>query len=242
MSISRRDFMKVFGVSVAALILARCKRGIIPGPTDTPSLVCYTATSPPPTPLFTPLPTSLPARERLRLLWLRFGLLAQVTAAGLNENNALGNQLIADHHAALDELSAASDFSRPVGDLIQEAYDAAIDHVWLLNIPVTCYTPVIVNYAPASAETLVQQAAILGQVSGLGGVDADTLAKAQAALEHDMAFYALSSEDISELYTRLIQEAQENGTPIPSFEDIELELTPEARAAAQFIIDLLTGK
>ena len=153
-----------------------------------------------------------------------------------------GLQLIAEHRLALDDFVSAGEITAPVADLVQEAYTAAIDHVWLLNSRVTCYTPVPVNYAPASADTLVRQAEILGQITKQGTLDANTLARAQAAIEHDMAFYALSSEDVDELYNQILQQAQNSGTPIPPFENVDLEPTPEARAAAQFIIDLLTEK
>ena len=70
----------------------------------------------------------------------------------------------------------------------------------------------------------------------------EQLAKAQAALEHDMAFYQLSDEDVAALYDKILAEAQAQGQAIPSFEALEMEVSPEAQEAAQFIITLLTGK
>jgi hypothetical protein len=100
----------------------------------------------------------------------------------------------------------------------------------------------IVDYAPVSAEVLVQQAAALDELSDLGTINPEILAKAQVALEHDMAFYALTQEEVSALYDRIVADWQALGQTLPPFEEIDLEITPEAEAAAQFIIDLLIGK
>ena len=64
MDFSRRDFMKLVGVSVASLALTRCS---LPLPVS-----CY-APLPPPTPTLT-------SRDRLRECWLRFNDLAMITS------------------------------------------------------------------------------------------------------------------------------------------------------------------
>jgi hypothetical protein len=183
---------------------------------------------------------SLSADGRVRADWLRFGELAD--AAAQDTDNALGSRLIVDHRAALDDLVAAGRIEPAVADLVQEAYAAAVYHVWRSNAPITCYEPVQVDYAPAGAGTLVAQAGALEQIAAQGEVDADTLATIQSALERDMAFYALTDEEVEAMYRRLIDESQANGQPVPAFDQIELEITPDAKAAAQFIVDLLTGK
>jgi hypothetical protein len=229
MPISRRDFIKLFGIGVASMLATRCQA--------VPTATCYT-----PAPL---VPEALTPRDRLRDYWLSFGDLAQwardAVAEG-NYNNTLGVQLITDHRLALDKLVASGELSTPVADLIQEAYEAAVYHVWNSNSMLTCYTPVIVNYTPVSASVLVQQADILDDYAIQGNIDPETIAKAQDAIEHDMAFYALSDADVQALYTQIIKAYQEQGQPVPSFEDIELEVTADAKAAAQFIVNLLTGQ
>jgi|GEM_PF-879491 len=254
MNISRRDFMKLVGVSVASLALTRCRFA--------PFATCYA-----PMP---PTPTVLPsAMERLRLCWLSFGELAQATvdefkqvlppsiesipqtviegveptaAPKTNPENAFGQQLIARHRQALDEIVTAGELTRPVADLVQEAYDAAVYHVWRSNAPITCYAPVIVNYAPVSADTLVRQSELVNELASQGNINPQTLANAQAAIQHDMAFYALTDAEVSSLYDRLIAESQSQAQAVPSFENVELEASPDARAAARFIINLLTSQ
>ncbi|HEX7540649.1 MAG TPA: twin-arginine translocation signal domain-containing protein [Anaerolineales bacterium] len=233
MSISRRDFMKLVGVSVASLALTRCR---IPLPVS-----CYASMPPSPYPTEPPLTV----KDRLRLCWLRFGELAQATkeesTQGITENT-FGQQLVTEHRLALDEFVTAGELTPKVADLIQDAYDAAVYHVWRSNAPMTCYAPMIVDYAPVSAGVLVQQSEVLSEVANENTIDPETLAKAQIALEHDMAFYALTDEEVASLYDRLITEWQSQQQTAPAFENLELEITPDAKAAAQFIISLLTSK
>jgi len=231
---SRRDFMRLFGITVASLLLTRCR-----GVAATPTATCYAPL--PPTDMPTPHVPSA-ARERLRLYWLGFGDLAQTTASGQNAENEIGQQMIAGHRLALDEMVAAREVSASVADLVQEAFAGALFHVWRSNIQATCYAPVMVDYAPSTAGALVQQSEVLNQIAAQGTIDPETLAKAQAALERDMAFYALSDADVQTLYERLIQESLANGEPIPSFDALQLELTPDAKAATQFIVELLTAR
>jgi hypothetical protein len=176
---------------------------------------------------------------------LSFGDLAQATIEESNQgmsDNVFGQQLIADHHQALDDLLSEGGLTPAVADLIQEAFDAAVYHVWRSNAPITCYEPMIVDYAPVSASVLVQQSEILQELAEKGTIDQVLLSKAQAAIEHDMAYYAMTDEELSSLYERLVAEWDRQGQAAPSFEEVDLEITPDARAAAQFIINLLTRK
>lgn len=232
MSVSRRDFMKMVGVSVASLALTSCR---IPLP-----VTCYTPMLPTPTPADLLLP-----RERLRHCWLSFGELAQATQQDTGDGNAdndFGKELMVEHRKALDELVASGELSSTVADLVQEAYDAAVYHVWRSYAPITCYEPVIVDFAPVSAGILVQQSEILGKIADENTIDPNTLAKARAALEKDMAFYAMTDSEVASLYDRIISEWQAQGQAYPTFENQELNITPEAKSAAQFIISLLTSK
>ncbi len=231
---SRRDFMKVFGAGVASILLVRCKLRAESTPTEV-FIGCYMPTAVP----WTPTPPPPSAYIRLRSYWLRFDEVAgQAAAEGGSYENTLGEQLIADHRAALDELEADGELTRPVADLVQEAYAAAVQHVWRSSIPVTCYIAAGPMYYPESAGVLLEQARVLRELGQASALDPSTLAKARAALEHDLAFYALTEEDVQQLYAGL----QASGQPYPGFEQLTLEITPDARTAAQFILDLLSAK
>jgi hypothetical protein len=142
----------------------------------------------------------------------------------------------------LDELISIGELTPVVADLVQEAYGAALEHVWRSNAIITCYEPRIVDYAPASAGILVQQSDVLNQLASQGNIDPRTLENARIALEHDMAFYSLTNDEVYTLYDRLVTEWQAQGKSIPAFSDLELEIPPDAKAAAQFIINLLVVK
>ncbi|MFH2103467.1 MAG: hypothetical protein ABIJ39_08970 [Chloroflexota bacterium] len=233
MSVSRRDFMKIFGASIASLLLARCNWDGIANP----FVSCYAPAIPPGL-----IPSRLDsARARLRLLWMGFPELAEKARSAYSGSddiwdNTRGEQMLTDHRLALDVLVSSGEISAPVADLVHEAYAAAVYHTWRSNVPVTCYVTMIMDYTPVSADILIQQALVLSELASQGTIDSNTLATAQAALEHDLAFYALSEEDVQALYNQLYRESQ----PFPEFEDLNLELTPEAQAAAEFIIGLLT--
>jgi hypothetical protein len=242
MSVPRRDFIKLFGISLGSLLLARCQRVETTGPTTTCYLVALNTPVVP-----TPTSKSQSARDRLRLCWLRFSELAQKTRDAQNrkdnswENNPIGAQMNADHRHALNELATAGEITVPVADLVQEAYSAAVYHIWRSNVPMTCYEPMIVNYAPASADNLVHQSETFSQIAAGSTIAPETLAKARTALEHDLAFYALTDADVQALYNKLLEEYQDPGEHIPSFEEVELTLTPDVKAAAQFLLDILMG-
>jgi hypothetical protein len=242
MGIPRRDFMKLFGISLGSLLLARCQ---LPGIPTLPPTCYLVALNTPAGP--TPTSKSPSARERLRLCWLRFGELAQKMRDAQNrkdnswENNPIGARMNTDHRRALDELVAAGEITAPVADLVQEAYSAAVFHIWRSNAPMTCYEPMIVDYAPAGAGNLVLQSETLSRVGAGGTIAPETLAKARTALEHDLAFYALSEADVQALYSHLLEEYRDPGERIPSFEEVELTLTPDVREAAQFLLEVLMG-
>jgi len=237
--------MKLFGISIGSLILARCQRTATPTPNPT-FLTCYTVVPPTGTPV-TPTPMQLASRIRMRLCWLRFPELAKMTRDGQNpgtdatDEDLLRQQMIAEHRDALDELVGAGEITAPVADLIHEAYAAAVFHIWRSNALMTCYFSAMIEYTPASADNLVRQAEALSQVAAGGTIEPDTVAKTRAALEHDLAFYALTDEEIQTLYTRLLEENSDPGERIPSFDELDLILTPEVRAAAQFLLDVLMG-
>jgi hypothetical protein len=252
MKLTRRESIKLFGISAASLFMTRCK----------PVVSCYaplppTATATPlepqqpqtvikldplnPESTLTPIPLKfINPQGRLRELWGMFNELAEKTKAAQDTENLLGTTMIHEHRSALDQLVEAGEISASVAELVQEAYAAAVYHVYRSNALITCYEPMMVNYAPASAAVLVEQSAILADLAQQGNIDPGTLSNAQTALEHDLAFYYLDENQTQVLYDRIIQQIQAQGTGQPEFDQLELEVSPDAKAAALFIIELLT--
>lgn len=250
--LTRREFMKTFGVGLASLVIASCRLSVQkptatkrpPRPTETAFVTCYIIAVETPTP--TPIdPASLSARDQLRVCWLSFTELAARTQSGENYTaedpwgDPLGTRLTAEHRAALDRLVTAGELSTPVADLVQEAYAAAVYHVWRSNVPITCYEPRVVDYAPTSAAQLVQQSALLAEMAAKGDLNPDTVAVVQQTIQHDLAFEALAPAEVNALYDRLIKEWEQKQTAPPQFDQVELEVTPEMETAARFIVELL---
>src|SRR5512140_1589997 len=107
MDLSRRDFLKLFGISIASVMLTRCKPVI-----STPIITCYAAL--PPTAV---TPAASSTRERLRQCWFSFDDLANATLESGNTDNTMGTQLRVDHRAALDEIVARGEITASVADL-----------------------------------------------------------------------------------------------------------------------------
>ena len=131
---------------------------------------------------------------------------------------------------------------KPVADQIQAAYEAALYHVWRSNTPITCYEiapwP---DYTPASSDQLAKKSEILAEMAKKGKIDQATVAQAQAAIERDIVFLALSDEETQAFYERLRQ-VRSDTNPNPDFEQVDLEITPEAADAAQYLVELLLEK
>jgi hypothetical protein len=69
-------------------------------------------------------------------------------------------------------------------------------------------------------------------------IDPATVSQARAGIERDIAFLSLSSDERNALYDSLIQAANQ-GAAIPPFDQLDLEITPEAAEAARYLVDLL---
>ena len=221
MSLTRRDFIRLFGLALASLALSRCSGFGNFG--NTP-------------------------RGRLRQCWTQFDELAdnirldvKFKPWGYDANNKMVESLLADHRAALDELVASSDLSASAADALHEGYNAAVYHIWRSNVPITCYEPMIVNYQPTSAQDLVHRSDTLDQIAASSSLDPKTVATVQNAIENDLAFVALTDEEEQALYDRLIKAAGE-GAPIPRFEEMDFEANPEVAEAAQFLVELFLNK
>jgi hypothetical protein len=217
MSGSRREFIKGVGVALAALATVRCR----PLSSRQGTLRNH-------------------ARDRLRDCWMRLDWLAEETqnAKMSDQGEEARDQLVQDHQSALNELIAKGELEGGVAIQVQTAFDAAVYHVWRSNAPMTCYEAVMVDYKPISSSQLVKQARWLAQTSDL---DPDTLTMAQAAISRDVAFLNLSGDEIQVLYERL-RKMSGDSYDFPPYEELELEVSPEAMAAAQFLVELLLAE
>jgi hypothetical protein len=223
MSSTRREFIKSVGIALASLTMARCICSLNRGGSAEDE--CDSA------------------RDCLRRCWLRLDWLAQETQDwdDYERGERALDQLVADHRAALDELVTAGELDADVADQVGTAFGAAAYHVWRSNAPITCYEPVLVDYKPTTSSQLAWQAELLVEMAESGDLDPDTVAQVQAAIERDVAFLNLSGEEIEALYDALIEAAGDTYA-FPPFDELDLEITPEAAAAARFLVELLLAE
>lgn len=212
MSPTRREFLKGLGLAMASLVLTRC----VPFGEEDSS-----------------------ARGRLRQCWLQLEKLAQTTQKDYEKGEGIRSELLANHQAALNELTSTGELDAAVAEQVQAAFVEATYHVWRANAPITCYEPMIVNYKPASADQLVKQANLLAEMAESGDLDAGTVAQAQVAIERDVAFLGLSGTEIDDLYEGLRQAAGDTYA-FPTFDELDLTVSPEAAEATRFLVALLT--
>ena len=211
MQTTRRDFIKTLGISIATFALARC----IPFKSSDDS-----------------------PKSRLRDCWLSLEKLAQETQKDFEQAEKMNQGLLEDHRSALDDLVAAGEIHSAAAEQVQIAFEEATYHVWRSNAPITCYEPVLVDYTPTSSEQLTQQITLLTEIAEEGDIDEVTIARAQAALEQDIAFLSLADEETQAIYEKLIATAGDTYT-FPSFDELDLKITPESAEAACFLIDVL---
>lgn len=215
MGVTRREFLKSVGVAMASMAMTGCSPGLgRDSAGDSP-------------------------RGCLRSCWLRLDKLAEATRKDYERGEQLKAELAAGHRTALDELVSSAELTAIVADHVQVAFDEALYHVWRANAPITCYEPSIVNYTPTSANQLVQQAGLLATMAERGDLNPETVQRARTAIERDIAFLSLTSQETDDLYQAL-QEAAGDSFRFPSFEELALEIPAEAIEAARFLVDLLT--
>ncbi len=212
MKCSRREFLEGLGIVLSAIVLSRCKP---PGKKD--------------------------AWDRVRDAWYGLDQLAK-DAVDLERGQKTRDKLIAEHLAALDSLVQAGLVGAGEADDIHVAFQAAAQHVWRANAPITCYIPApYPQYRIMSASDLAEQADILADMAARSAIDPATVAQAQASIQRDMAVLLLTSEDEKALIEALRQTAGDSAS-FPSLEELQLDIPPEAMTAATLLVDILLGK
>jgi hypothetical protein len=225
MTLTRREFIRLVGITMAGAVLTSCSKQALTESTATPASTMI-AKNP---------------RLRVRAVWLRLDELLQIASNHVANSEQLKDQLVADHQSAINDLVAANGLKPEVAVQVQEAFQAAAYHIWR-SYCCTCYEPMAgPNYTPASSDQLVTQSEILDEMAQKGKIDPAVVAEVQATIERDIAFLALTDLDTQALYEKIRQAAGETN-PIPKFDNVELQIPPESVEAAHFLVDLLLGR
>ena len=252
MRYTRRDLMKQIGIAMASLAATRCTRVTcyIPAelPTETLSadqlarqtaVIRDLAQDGTVTPSTAQRAQAAIGRERLRACWLQLPQLAAVSAEDSSRGEKMRTSLIAEHQLALDDLIPLGELQSQVAEQVQFAFDGAAYHVWAASVPIICYKETPINYKPASSDQLAQQSALLAEMAQGGSLDREAVARAQAAVERDIAFLNLPDGDVQAMYDELM--VASTAGQYPTFDQVELQIPPESADAAHFLVELLLG-
>jgi len=208
MTHTRREFIRNVGITLAALAMAQCT----PAGETTP-----TASS------------DDTSQGRLRDCWAQLDWLAQEARGGDYEQSERAmDQLIADHHTALDEMAAGGQLDAGVAGQVRIAFDEAAFHAWRVNAPITCYIALPIEYN--ARVDLVQQANLLDDAAG--DLDPAVVEEVRTAIAQDLALFEATNAEEPLGYNELIEQ----------FEAAELDASPEAIEAARFLVELLLGE
>lgn len=166
MATSKRSFIRYVGLMLGSILATRC------APT------CYTQT--PPTP--TPLSSGDPLWEALRVCWMDL----QDPRLQTFEDTDFTRELRRRHADALAALVAEEGLHPTVAENIGIAFEQGMAHVQ--RQMASCYMLIPPEFAPR--EELVNQVAVLGEMAATSEIDPSTVARAQEALERDIAWLA----------------------------------------------------
>jgi hypothetical protein len=236
----RRSFIRRFGITLGSLIAS----GSLPGcgkkkergssktegqvkeqdkPSATPTAEGQVTKQDQPSP--TP---RRPAWEELRQCWLKLDTLDDdiTKARGLGgrfptEEAVNQKARIAVHRAWLQHLVAEGELKEPVARHMQAAFEEAVYHV--VRSMATCY--LIFPFDGQVRNDLLTQADVLRKISG--DVEPATVAKAQAAIAQDVAFFEIFKAGPKD--HRSLESHYRTGT---------LKVSPEALEAAHLLTQL----
>jgi len=230
MAQDRRDFIKRFGVTLGSLIVSGSLPGCGPrkkeGASDAED---GTKTTP-----------RAPQWEELRQCWVNLKTLNEEIDEVTKQNkdlratdcgayialkDAIPKKRAARHEMLLETLVTTGELDRRVADHMQTAFEEAIYHI--VRSGMLCY--IAIPFEHGVRQDLLRQSDVLSEISG--DVDPATVAKAQAAIAQDAAFFEI-------FRTNPIDCASlEKG-----YKDRALKASPEALEAARLLTQLFLEK
>jgi len=176
--------------------------------------------------------------DSLRQPWHNLDRLAR-DAPDLERGEKTHERLVADHKRALDELVAAGDLDPIVAEEMQAAFEGAAYHVWRANAPITCYEAVpFPDYQIESSSDLARQADALAEMAEQSAIDEATVTQAQAAIERDVAFLAMTTDDQRALMEQVL-EAADGTHDFPHLAELDMDVPSESVEAARILVELL---
>jgi hypothetical protein len=109
---------------------------------------------------------------------------------------------------------------------------------WTRPSPITCYRIAQPNYSIQSSQDLAEQAERLLEMAGRSAIDEATVARAQAAIEQDVAYMTLSEEEQGAI-VRVVRDTARPEHDYPHLHELELDVRPASGRAARILVQLL---
>jgi hypothetical protein len=153
----------------------------------------------------------------------------------------LRDALVAQHRIALYRLVATEGLDLEVAEDLQAAYEGAVYHVWRANSKPTCYEPALLpDYTTESRSDPASQAQVLAEMAERSAIDEAAVARVEAAIEHDIAFLAMSAGD-QEAFVESVRKAAAVGEVYPELADLDMKVPESSLAAARILVQLLAA-
>jgi hypothetical protein len=208
----------------------------------------------------------LTARERLKNCWCIFKKM-EGTVNGVKfttlvlPGNISASQAGDEHQAAIQDLIASGELGVSVADVIHKTYIRIVYYMVYAHSTTMCYRGTFRPFNPLRAEMLFEQLNLLEQIRSLGTVDPETIEKLRSSIEYDMTYFAMSAEEENAFHSKV--DTVENfpffdklfelrlkdqideitaGRMTLELADSFLDKTADARAAGQYLLDLLQEK
>jgi hypothetical protein len=234
MSQDRRNFIRGFGATLGSLIVSGSLPGCGPKKNTGPQTNSEDATEVDPPSNGRTL--SAPEWGQLRQCWLSLKTLASddVEIEVVDGQVVVEAEILKRHQAVIDRLVAAGQMDEFVARHMHVAFGEAIDHV--LRARNICY---YVGVPPEAVprKDLLQQADTLSRMSV--DLDPSTVAKAQAAIAQDIAFFETFNTYTPFTPVKTYKGRRPNSAQLKAdFKAGKLEASPEALEAARLLTRL----
>jgi hypothetical protein len=126
-----------------------------------------------------------------------------------------------------------------VAQEMQAAFEGAAYHVWRANAPITCYEPILPpDYQIQGSSDLARQAKLLAEMAEQSTIEQATVAQAQAAIERDIAFLAMATDD-QRVLTQAVRDAAGDTWDFPNLIELDMDVHPQSVEAASILVELL---
>ena len=177
------------------------------------------------------------ARQRLRACWLALDELAWVPTGDSKDSYQAREWLVREHQLTLDDLVAIGQLTQPAARQVQVAMAEAALHVSTPYVPFAGQDPTLADSRTGIRAQFAEQVLLLAKGDALSP---DAISSAQVRMARYLAFLSLTWRQVTALDESQCR-AADGSHRCPSFDQLDLPITPEASSAARFLVEVLTS-